>query len=205
MRAHRHLPTVPDDEFGGPEPDNAHLTGVILRLNDDRTTSVDNPFLRPGRVSAARSCAATASGVSSPVICSSGRPPRCWKAATCSTSTWLAGAPGSASTIRGSPIVSPTISPSTRSPRANPAHRSRLRRRHRHAHRTRRQPLRRLAHAGSHLQDLAQVIHSAGPSVRQWPTIRGPPPHSPARRIRLSAALDRGEVHGTILTRMDSS
>src|SRR5690606_35158606 len=24
----------PDDQFGGPEPDDAHLTGVILRLND---------------------------------------------------------------------------------------------------------------------------------------------------------------------------
>lgn len=37
-------PTVPDDQFGGPEPDNAHLTGVILRLNDDGTTPADNPF-----------------------------------------------------------------------------------------------------------------------------------------------------------------
>jgi uncharacterized repeat protein (TIGR01451 family) len=36
--------TVPDDQFGGPEPDNAHLTGVILRLNDDGTTPTDNPF-----------------------------------------------------------------------------------------------------------------------------------------------------------------
>lgn len=34
----------PDDQFGGPEPDNAHLTGVILRLNDDGSTPVDNPF-----------------------------------------------------------------------------------------------------------------------------------------------------------------
>jgi uncharacterized repeat protein (TIGR01451 family) len=37
-------PTVPDDQFGGPEPDNNHLTGVILRLNDDGTTPTDNPF-----------------------------------------------------------------------------------------------------------------------------------------------------------------
>ena len=37
--------TVPDDQFGGPEPDNAHLTGVILRLNDDGTAPSDNPFL----------------------------------------------------------------------------------------------------------------------------------------------------------------
>jgi uncharacterized repeat protein (TIGR01451 family) len=35
---------VPDDQFGGPEPDNAHLTGVVLRLNDDGSTPVDNPF-----------------------------------------------------------------------------------------------------------------------------------------------------------------
>jgi uncharacterized repeat protein (TIGR01451 family) len=35
---------VPDDQFGGPEPDDAHLTGVILRLNDDGTTPIDNPF-----------------------------------------------------------------------------------------------------------------------------------------------------------------
>ncbi|MDQ3666920.1 MAG: PQQ-dependent sugar dehydrogenase [Acidobacteriota bacterium] len=35
---------VPDDQFGGPEPDDAHLTGVILRLNDDGTTPGDNPF-----------------------------------------------------------------------------------------------------------------------------------------------------------------
>jgi glucose/arabinose dehydrogenase len=40
---------VPDDDFGGPEPDNAHLTGVILRLNDDGTTPRDNPFYRLGR------------------------------------------------------------------------------------------------------------------------------------------------------------
>ncbi len=35
---------VPDDAFGGPEPDDAHLTGVILRLNDDGSTPRDNPF-----------------------------------------------------------------------------------------------------------------------------------------------------------------
>ena len=35
---------VPDDQFGGPEPDDAHLTGVILRLNDDGSTPLDNPF-----------------------------------------------------------------------------------------------------------------------------------------------------------------
>lgn len=40
--------TVPDDAFGGPEPDNAHLTGVILRLSDDGTTPTDNPFFAAG-------------------------------------------------------------------------------------------------------------------------------------------------------------
>ena len=40
--------TVRDDQFGGPEPDNAHLTGVILRLNDDGTTPADNPFFNVG-------------------------------------------------------------------------------------------------------------------------------------------------------------
>ena len=41
-------PTVPDDEFGGPEPDDAHLTGVVLRLNDDGSTPTDNPFFSAG-------------------------------------------------------------------------------------------------------------------------------------------------------------
>lgn len=40
----------PDDQFGGPEPDNAHLTGVILRLNDDGSTPIDNPFMLAGAV-----------------------------------------------------------------------------------------------------------------------------------------------------------
>jgi glucose/arabinose dehydrogenase len=35
---------IADDQFGGPQPDNAHLTSVILRLNDDGTTPSDNPF-----------------------------------------------------------------------------------------------------------------------------------------------------------------
>jgi glucose/arabinose dehydrogenase len=39
---------LPDDQFGGPEPDNAHLTGVILRLNDDGTSPPDNPFFSAG-------------------------------------------------------------------------------------------------------------------------------------------------------------
>ena len=37
-------PTVVDDQFGGPDPDNNHLTGFILRLNDDGSTPADNPF-----------------------------------------------------------------------------------------------------------------------------------------------------------------
>jgi glucose/arabinose dehydrogenase len=39
---------VPDDQFGGPEPDDAHLTGVVLRLNDDGTVPEDNPFFAAG-------------------------------------------------------------------------------------------------------------------------------------------------------------
>jgi glucose/arabinose dehydrogenase len=41
-------PGQPDDQFGGPEPDNAHLSGVILRLNDDGTPPADNPFFNFG-------------------------------------------------------------------------------------------------------------------------------------------------------------
>jgi glucose/arabinose dehydrogenase len=41
-------PPTADDQFGGPQPDNAHLSGVILRLNDDGTTPSDNPFFAAG-------------------------------------------------------------------------------------------------------------------------------------------------------------
>jgi glucose/arabinose dehydrogenase len=41
-------PMVPDDQFGGPMPDDAHFTGVILRLNDDGSTPTDNPFFGAG-------------------------------------------------------------------------------------------------------------------------------------------------------------
>ena len=41
---------LPDDQFGGPEPDDAHLTGVILRLNDDGSTPDDNPFYEAGAI-----------------------------------------------------------------------------------------------------------------------------------------------------------
>jgi glucose/arabinose dehydrogenase len=37
-------PLATDDQFGGPEHDDAHFTGVILRLNDDGTTPTDNPY-----------------------------------------------------------------------------------------------------------------------------------------------------------------
>jgi glucose/arabinose dehydrogenase len=37
-----------DDQFGGPEPDDAHLTGVVLRLEDDGTAPSDNPFFDVG-------------------------------------------------------------------------------------------------------------------------------------------------------------
>ena len=39
---------IPDDQFGGPEPDDAHFTGVIVRLNDDGSTPTDNPFYDVG-------------------------------------------------------------------------------------------------------------------------------------------------------------
>ena len=41
-------PIVPDDQFGGPEADDAHRTGVVLRLGDDGTAPADNPFFAAG-------------------------------------------------------------------------------------------------------------------------------------------------------------
>ena len=41
-------PGMGDDQFGGPQPDNAHLTGVVLRINDDGSTPRDNPFYEFG-------------------------------------------------------------------------------------------------------------------------------------------------------------
>ncbi len=41
-------PLQPDDQFGGPAPDDAHLAGVILRLNPDGTAPSDNPFFAVG-------------------------------------------------------------------------------------------------------------------------------------------------------------
>jgi len=37
-----------DDTFGGPMPDNPHLSGVILRLNEDGSAPPDNPFFGVG-------------------------------------------------------------------------------------------------------------------------------------------------------------
>ena len=41
-------PPFVDDTFGGPAPDNAHLSGVILRLNTDGSAPFDNPFFGAG-------------------------------------------------------------------------------------------------------------------------------------------------------------
>jgi aldose sugar dehydrogenase len=41
-------PGIPDDQFGGPAPDDEHRTGVIVRLNDDGSTPTDNPFYDAG-------------------------------------------------------------------------------------------------------------------------------------------------------------
>jgi glucose/arabinose dehydrogenase len=37
-----------DDTFGGPAADNAHLSGVVLRINPDGSTPADNPFFAAG-------------------------------------------------------------------------------------------------------------------------------------------------------------
>ena len=42
-------PPMGDDQFGGPEPDDLHRTGVIVRLDDDGDAPRDNPFWRAGR------------------------------------------------------------------------------------------------------------------------------------------------------------
>ncbi len=41
-------PPTADDQFGGPEPDDAHMSGIVLRLNDDGTAPSDNPFFAAG-------------------------------------------------------------------------------------------------------------------------------------------------------------
>lgn len=42
-------PPAGDDQFGGPEPDDLHRTGVIVRLDEDGNAPRDNPFWRAGR------------------------------------------------------------------------------------------------------------------------------------------------------------
>jgi glucose/arabinose dehydrogenase len=42
------FPVMTDDQFGGPQPDDAHYTGVILRLNPDGSIPSDNPFYKTG-------------------------------------------------------------------------------------------------------------------------------------------------------------
>jgi glucose/arabinose dehydrogenase len=42
-------PGIDDDQFGGPEADDAHRTGVIVRLADDGSAPRDNPFYAVGR------------------------------------------------------------------------------------------------------------------------------------------------------------
>ena len=37
-------PVFADDQFGGPEPDDPHLTGFVLRINDDGSAPTNNPF-----------------------------------------------------------------------------------------------------------------------------------------------------------------
>lgn len=37
-----------DDTFGGPAPDDAHLSGVVLRLDENGATPTDNPFYAVG-------------------------------------------------------------------------------------------------------------------------------------------------------------
>jgi len=44
------LGPIPDDQFGGPNADDAHFTGVILRLNTDGTAPATNPFFNFGRL-----------------------------------------------------------------------------------------------------------------------------------------------------------
>src|SRR6478752_3759854 len=39
---------IADDQFGGPDPVNDHLTGSIIRLNPDGTAPRDNPFYKVG-------------------------------------------------------------------------------------------------------------------------------------------------------------
>jgi glucose/arabinose dehydrogenase len=46
-------PFARDDQFGGPEPDNTHLSGVLLRLNPDGSAPSGNPFTEVSAVAVA--------------------------------------------------------------------------------------------------------------------------------------------------------
>lgn len=39
-----------DDTYGGPQPDSAHLSGVVQRFNDDGSTPISNPFYFLGSI-----------------------------------------------------------------------------------------------------------------------------------------------------------
>ncbi len=66
-------PTVQDDQFGGPAPDDAHLSGVVLRLNDDGTTPArSNPFFRAGAASIGRRSWCATSRRYSPTVIATG-------------------------------------------------------------------------------------------------------------------------------------
>ena len=43
-------PSFLDDTLGGPQPDSAHLSGVVQRFNDDGSTPADNPFFGAGAI-----------------------------------------------------------------------------------------------------------------------------------------------------------
>jgi aldose sugar dehydrogenase len=43
-------PPAGDDQFGGPEPDDLHLTGIIVRVDENGRAPRDNPFWRTGRM-----------------------------------------------------------------------------------------------------------------------------------------------------------
>ena len=124
-------PGTPDDAFGGPAPDNAHLTGVILRLNDDgrlRATTRSTRWARRSVVSPAptprgslRTGSATASGwPSTRAQAACGRRRTATTASTSSTGL-------SPDSTRGGfrSWVRPSASPSTRRSRPTPRRRSR--------------------------------------------------------------------------------
>lgn len=52
--------------LGGPAPDDAHLTGVILRLNDDGSSPRDNPFYQAGEQHARRCAGAVCRASANP-------------------------------------------------------------------------------------------------------------------------------------------